>query len=73
MLAGQQIALRVHAEAGQFMVDANGQEIQRLAIKGIGLGSLPFATFVERLCADARAARTRTPARGMLHQRRTRA
>ena len=39
---------------GQFVVEADGQEVQRLAIKGIGLGSLPFVTFVERLCAEAR-------------------
>ena len=53
-LAKQRVALRVDARAGQFVVEADGREAQRLAIKGIGLGSLPFATFVERLCSDSR-------------------
>jgi hypothetical protein len=57
-LIGQQIGLRVDAAGGQFVVEANGQEVQRLAIKGIGAGTLPFATFVERLCAEARTLRT---------------
>ncbi len=52
-LAKQAVAMRVDADAGQFVVEANGQEIQRLAIKGIGQGVLPFTTFVERLCANA--------------------
>jgi len=53
-LVGQLVALRVDAAVGQFVVEANGQEVQRLAIKGLGLGTLPFATFLEHLCADAR-------------------
>jgi hypothetical protein len=56
-LAGQHIALRVDAFAGQFVVEANGREVQRLAIKGLGVGLLPFATFVDRLCAEARTLR----------------
>ncbi len=58
-LAKQHVALRVDAHAGQFVVEADGQEVQRLAIKGLGVGRLPFATFVERMCTDAR---TRRPA-----------
>lgn len=57
-LAGQHIALRVDAHAGQFVVEADGREVQRLVIKGIGAGTLPFATFMERLCAEARTLRT---------------
>ena len=53
-LAKQQVALRVDAEVGQFVVEADGREVQRLAIKGLGVGKLPFATFVERLCSDSR-------------------
>src|SRR3712207_4717903 len=53
-LVGQQVALRVDADAGQFVVEADGRAVQRLAINGLGLGTLPFATFVERLCVDAR-------------------
>ncbi len=51
-LVGQQVGLRVDAATGQFVVEANGQAVQRLAIKGLGLGLLPFTTFVDRLCAD---------------------
>ncbi len=57
-LAGQHIALRVDVRAGQFVVEADGREVQRLVIKGIGAGTLPFATFMERLCAEARTLRT---------------
>jgi hypothetical protein len=51
-LAKHLVTLRVDAAAGQFVVEADGQEVQRLAIKGLGIGRLPFATFVDRLCAD---------------------
>ena len=52
-LAKQRVALRLDAAAGQFVVEAAGQVVQHLAIKGIGVGTVPFATFVERLCAEA--------------------
>ncbi len=45
------------------MVEADGREVQRLAIKNIGLGTLPFATFVERLCAEARTVKIIAPQR----------
>ena len=54
---GRQVALRVDAALGQFVVEAAGQVVQRLAIKGLGRGMLPFATFVDRLCADMRVVR----------------
>ncbi len=66
--AGQQVAARVDAAVGQFVVEADGQELQRLAIKGVGLGRLPFATFVDRLCADLRAVK-HAPPRHMVQQR----
>lgn len=56
--AKQAVALRVDAGAGQFVAEVDGREVQRLAIKGIGVGMLPFATFVDHLCAEARALRT---------------
>jgi hypothetical protein len=56
-LVKQHIALRVDAPAGQFVVEVGGQEVQRLTIKGIGVGSLPFATFIDRLCTEARTLR----------------
>jgi hypothetical protein len=57
VLAKHLVALRVDAEAGQFVVEADGQDVQCLAMKGIGVGTLPFATFVDHLCAEARALR----------------
>ncbi len=57
-LAKHVVALRVDAGAGQFVVEADGQVVQRLAIKGLGQGMLPFATFVERLCVEARTVRS---------------
>jgi transposase InsO family protein len=57
-LAKHAVALRVDAAHGQFVVEADGREVQRLAIKGLGVGTLPFATFVERLGAEARTLRT---------------
>jgi hypothetical protein len=62
-LLGQQITLRVDAQAGQFVVESGDQDVQRLAIKGLGLGMLPFTTFVQRLCADLRAVKRSPPLR----------
>ncbi len=56
-LRKQQVALRVDADVSQFVVEADGREVQRLPIKGLGQGTLPFATFVDRLCAEARTTR----------------
>ncbi len=53
-LAGQHVVLRVDAPAGQFVVEMDRRAVQRLHIKGLGQGTLPFATFVERLCTDLR-------------------
>ena len=53
-LRKQHVALRVDAEMGQFVVEADGLAVQRLAIKGIGQGVLLFDIFVDRLCAEAR-------------------
>jgi hypothetical protein len=62
-LAKQQVALRVDADLGQFVVEADGQEVQRRAIKGLGLGRLPFTTFVEHLAVEARTRRSLAYAR----------
>ena len=53
-LRKQYVGLRVDATTGHFVVEADGRAVQRLEIKGIGQGVLPFATFVERLCATTR-------------------
>ena len=57
-LRRQHVALRVDAALGQFVVEADGREVQRIAIKGIGVGHLPFPRFVEHLCAEARTRRS---------------
>jgi transposase InsO family protein len=62
-LAKQHVALRIDAELGQFVVEADGREVQRLAIKGLGVGRLPFTKFVEHLCAEARTLRSMAYAR----------
>jgi len=59
-LVKQHVTLRVDAETGMFVVDADGREVQRLAIKGLGMGMVPFGTCVERLCTEARTRRTST-------------
>jgi hypothetical protein len=64
----QHVALRVDATLGQFVVEANGQEVQRLAIKGVGRGTVPFTTFVEHLCAEARTLRSVAYARMVQHR-----
>ena len=58
-LRKQYVALRVDATAGQFVVEVDGQAVQRLGIKGIRQGVLPFTTCVDRLCAAARTLRVR--------------
>ncbi len=60
---GQQVGVRVDAAASQFVVEADGQEVQRFAIKDIGMGLLPFTTFVERLCAEPRTVKIMVPHR----------
>ncbi len=57
-LLRQHVAQRVEADAGTFGVEADGREVQRVAIKGIGVGRLPFPLFVEPLCAQARTFRS---------------
>jgi len=53
---------------GQFVVEADGREVQRLAIKGLGVGRLPFTSFVEHLCMEVRT--LRSLAYGLLGPRR---
>ena len=69
-LAGQHVAFRVDTTARQFVVEADGHEVQRLGIKGIGVGKVSFATFVERVCAEARAARRASRVKVLQRRRR---
>jgi transposase InsO family protein len=57
-LVGRQVAMRIDAALGQFVVEADGREVQRLPIKGLGLGRVPFTKFVEHRCAEARTLRS---------------
>ena len=41
-------------------MEAQDQEVKRLAIKGLGSGLLSFDVYLERMCAEARADRFRT-------------
>jgi hypothetical protein len=57
-LAKQHVALRVDADLGQVVVEVDGREMQHLAIKGLGQGTLEIATFVDRLGTEARTIRS---------------
>lgn len=56
-LIGQYVTLRLEAATRSFVVEHEGREIKRVPIHGTGQGRLPFATFVEQLCAEARTGR----------------
>jgi hypothetical protein len=56
-LVGTFVSLRVDASAREFVVEQQDRELKRLPIKGVGGGLLPFAAFLDRLCAEARAER----------------
>jgi transposase InsO family protein len=56
-LRGQQVILQIDATDRTMVVTHNGQEVKRVAIKGTGRGRVPFAQFVELLCAEARTGR----------------
>jgi hypothetical protein len=62
-LLRQHVALRVDAALGQFIVEADGRDVRRIAIKGVGVGQLPFWAFVELGSAEARTRRSAAYAR----------
>jgi hypothetical protein len=57
-VVGKYVALRLAASDRSFVVEHEGQEIKRLPIQGTNRGLLPFAAFVEQLCAEAQANRS---------------
>ncbi len=57
-LVGKYVTLRLDASDRTLVVEHEGQEIKRLPIQGTGQGLLPFAAFVEQLCAEARTNRS---------------
>ena len=48
-LVGKYVTLRVDARAGEFVVEAEDQEVKRLPIKGLGSGPLSFELYLERM------------------------
>jgi hypothetical protein len=56
-LVGKHVTLRVDASDQSFVVEHEQREIKRVSIHGTGRGRLPFAQFVEMLCAEARTGR----------------
>ena len=57
-MVGKYVTLRIEASERTFVVEHEGQEIKRLPIQGTGQEPIPFAAFVEQLCAEARASRS---------------
>jgi hypothetical protein len=56
-LVGKYVTLRVEAATRSLVIEYENQEYKRVAIRGTGVGRMPFATFVERLCEEARLGR----------------
>jgi hypothetical protein len=62
-LVGKYVTLRIEASDRTFVVEHEGEEVKRLAIQGTGQGAVPFASFVEQLCQEAKSGRTVTGSR----------
>jgi hypothetical protein len=60
-LRGQQFTLQIDATDRTLVVKHDGQEVKRMPIQGTGRGRMPFAQFVELLCAEARTGRVPAP------------
>jgi transposase InsO family protein len=56
-LRGQTVSLQIDATDRTLVITHNGQEVKRVAIVGSGRSRVPFAQFVELLCAEARTGR----------------
>jgi Integrase core domain len=59
-LAGRAVAVRVDAHTRAFVIEEGGQARQRLPIKGLGFGIVPFERFVAQLCVEAHTLPPRT-------------
>lgn len=62
-LVGKYVTLRIEASDRTFVVEHEGQEVKRLPIQGTGQGAVPFASFVEQLCQEAKSGRAATGSR----------
>jgi hypothetical protein len=56
-LIGKDVTLRVDAATREFVVEDERQEVQRVAIKGLGQAPQPFESYVEWMCEEARSDR----------------
>jgi len=56
-LRGQQVTLQIDAADRTLVITHDGKEVKRVPIQGMGRGRVPFAQFVELLCAEARTGR----------------
>ncbi len=56
-LKGQHVTLQIDATDRTLVVEHNEREVKRVPIQGTGRGRIPFAQFVELLCAEARTGR----------------
>jgi transposase InsO family protein len=53
-MVGRHITLRVDARERSLVMEYEGCEFKRVPLHGVGQSPLPFATFVEQLCREAR-------------------
>jgi transposase InsO family protein len=56
-MVGKHILLRVDALTRSVVMEYEGREFKRAPLLGVGQAPLPFATFVEQLCREARGER----------------
>jgi hypothetical protein len=56
-LVGKYATLRIEAATRSLIIEYEGQEFKRVAIRGSGQSRQPFASFVEQLCQEARVGR----------------
>jgi transposase InsO family protein len=60
-LRGQEVTLQIDASDRTMVIVHEGKEVKRVPIQGSGRGRMPFATFVEQLCQEARTGRVQSP------------
>jgi hypothetical protein len=56
-LVGKSVVLRVDAAQKELVVEDEGSEVKRVAIKGVGSAPMRFDAYVMRMCAEARSER----------------
>jgi hypothetical protein len=56
-MVGKHVTLRIDAGDRTLVMEYEGREFKRVPLQGVGHAPIPFPTFVERLCAEARGER----------------